>query len=372
MVKSHTSCRVCYANLEDVIDFKERPLANGFLEPKEAYPLALAACEDCGLYQLKHVVEPNVLFADYIYNAGSGGMQQQMFADLAKACNPTAGGLVVDIGCNDGSLLAEFDRFGAKTVGIDPYSAEDNCIYAEPWGNTVATTLATDFGHAKTITCTNTWAHLDNLHDAAFGVSTLLENGGSFVIQVPWVRDMLNNTLYDTIYHEHLSYFGVKQLRRLFQRHWLDVYHVDYLPDVHGGTIRCWVGHGNSRVDKTVKYAEALEQSVPSPSVFTRKLTYHQEVLRDCLGEEDWAMYGCSAKGTMLVNLAGLKPVEAVDDTPEKQGLKVPGTDLTITDKPTRSNVLITAWNYADRIKAKLPEGTKVCIPFPIPRIEYV
>ncbi len=369
MTRNHSSCRICRAELELVIDFGERPLANGFSDPAPQ-PLALVICPDCGLYQSGHVVEPDELFSNYPYRSGTGGMQDGMFAELARACAPVPGELVVDIGCNDFALLNEFVDLGATAVGVDPYSSET--AWNQPWGGAVAQEIVSGLGHAKIITCTNTWAHLDDLQDATFAVRALLDNGGSFVIQVPWVRDMLMNTLYDTIYHEHLSYFGVAQLRRLFQPHWMDVYHVDYLPNVHGGTIRCWVGPGNDRVDSTVKYAEALEQSVPSPSIFRRKIVYHQEVLRDCLGDDDWAMYGCSAKGTMLVNLAGLKPVEAVDDTPEKQGLKVPGTDLTITDKLTQKNVLITAWNYADRIKAKLPKGNRVCIPFPIPRIEYV
>lgn len=376
MVKNQTECRICRSDLQEVIDFGAKPLANGF-DSEFYYWLVLNICGDCGLYQLMHMVPPDTLFKDYRYRSGAGGMQQKMFADLALACGDVTRELVVDIGCNDAALLNEFNKLGAKAVGVDPYSVAapfDWHRYDKPWSNKVAQQIAVEFGQAKIITCTNTWAHLDDLQDAVFGIRTLLHVDGSFVIQVPWVRDMLMNTLYDTIYHEHLSYFGVKQLRRLFQPHWMDVYHVDYLPDVHGGTIRCWIGHGNDRVDATVEYAERLEQNVPSPTKFAEQIYAHRKVLRACLGDDKWAMYGCSAKGTMLVNLAVLKEyiVEAVDDTLEKQGLQVPGTQVVINGKLTQQNVLLTAWNYANRIKAKLPKGTRVCVPFPIPRVEYV
>jgi len=373
------NCRICHDKCNTVYDFGNQPLANGYSRPQDTYPLELVRCKDCKLYQLAEVVPPDELFTDYAYRSGAGGMQQALFRDLVKQASRflKPHDMVVDIGCNDGALLTMFTYYKTLTIGVEPYPVEGYTpAYPEPWSGNLARRIHSKYGcSAKIMTATNVWAHIDDLHEATEAVATLLALDGKFIIQVPWVRDFLNNNLYDTIYHEHLSYFGVKQLRTLFQRHWMDVHHVDYLPNIHGGTIRCWIGHGNTNVDGSVTYVERMEKTQASPKRFERMVDDHAIALQDALGDDEWTMYGCSAKATMLVNIADITHtiVEAVDDTPEKQGKTLPGTDITISDKPTTDRILITAWNYADAIKRKLSDSGwhgKLCIPMPVPRIE--
>jgi novobiocin biosynthesis protein NovU/D-mycarose 3-C-methyltransferase len=341
-------------------------------------------CTDCGLLQLKEVVAPEILYDEYAYAAGSGGMQKEMFRDLVNAaykrCNRQEFGVVLDIGGNDGALLREFDT--AYRINADPNatvpewakarSEEIYMRYLALWSPEIAIHHE---AQCDIITATNSFAHIDNLNRATMAVAIALKSDGYFIIQVPWVRDLS----YDTIYHEHLSYFSIAQLRRLFQKHWMDIKHVDYLPDIHGGTIRVWVGHGNDGVDDSV--AELIVEEEKAETNIAERFASHRSKLREFLPDRFW-LYGASAKATMLINLCGLQDRVALvlDDTKEKQGKDLPGTEalitnLTIAERMASFNdpILIGAWNYLERIKNKLREANykgDVIVPFPEPRVE--
>lgn len=393
-------CRVCHGPLEEVVAFGDQPLANGFNKPDVKYPLTFCHCTDCGLYQLAEVVDPDELFGGYLYRAGSGGMQQEMFHELATTVKHAGvvnrkvvdevvhTDAIIDIGGNDGSLLKEFK--GYARFNVDPYGIGNDkdqlgdlvrdqvVLVKDVWGANMTPVRGT-----KLILSTNSWAHIDNIQDAAAGVAEALADDGYFIIQTPWIRDLLHNTLYDTIYHEHLSYWGVSQLRRLFQAHAMDVVHVDYLPKVHGGSIRCWISKDQYRMDSTLNYFLRMEELIPTPEQFADTVERHKRLLQETLTLEEgrhWTAYGCSAKGVMLVNLAELDDYIAcvVDDTQEKINADVPGLDLRILPTEVllkRDHILLTAWNYADAIKAKLRKqnwhGT-VVTPFPVPIKEYL
>ena len=375
--KTQTSCRICRAPIRPIIFFGEQPLANDFVKHRSA-PLTMMHCTDCGLWQLEEVVSPEVLYGDYAYVAGSGGMQRAMFADLAAQAKERCpeGNKILDIGGNDGALLNEF--WDWATINVDPNAKGTADVnISELWSTQIAKRFRSEI---DIITATNAFAHIDDLHEAVQAVAVALKRGGYFIIQVPWLRDLLKFNYYDTIYHEHLSYFTIHSLRRLFQQHWMDIKHVDYLPDIHGGTLRVWAGHGNDNVDNSVAELAAMEDEIDKID-FPRQFVEHRRKLSDLLPKQFW-LYGASAKGIMLVNLCGLQDrlIGVMDDTKEKVGKYLPGTESFIVKSDTvpmmactKTTVLVGAWNYLDRVKDKLRSigwKGKIVVPFPEPRME--
>lgn len=369
---TQTTCSICRTtSLREVVAFGDQPLANAF-GSKKRYPLTLMRCENCTHFQLREFIDTHTLYEGYVYRAGTNDMQKRMFNDLSVEIGKhllTDEDLVVDIGCNDGALLDSLCPSETLSVmGVDPAAPRDivHHVIRKPWS------LETMRGMLpRVIVLTNTFAHLDNLHESVGAIASCLAQDGVCVIQVPWVRDLLANTYYDTIYHEHKHYFSVSALRRLFQEHYMDVTHVDYLPE-HGGTIRCWVEHcvDKQKVDASVLYAQGVEISQKfGHESFSTQVEIHQHILQEYC-QDGVACFGASAKGVMLMNMADLNVTAVYDDEPEKWGKTVPGLDLKVGTEviPTEHEtpVLLTAWNYADQILPRL-KGKRVILPFPFP-----
>ncbi|MBV2153194.1 class I SAM-dependent methyltransferase [Kitasatospora sp. SUK 42] len=409
-VRPVTRCRVCEASdWQEVVSFGDVPLANAFLEPaasyvdEPAYPLGVVSCRSCRLMSVTHVVDAEVLYRTYSYVTSDSETMTRHMARVADLCREraglAAGDLVVELGSNTGQQLAAFAPHGARLLGVDPArnltaAADRLGVPTVPEFFTAATAGAVrrDHGPARIILGRHVFAHIDDLAGVLAGVRELLASDGVFVIEVPYAVDLLEKNAFDTIYHEHLSYFLVRTLDTLFTRHGLSLFDVQRLP-VHGGSLLAFVGRTEQGrpVGATVGALIADEERAELGSEagyreFVRGVQVVREELptlvRSLVEEGNRvAGYGASAKGTTILNICGLGPDEVAyctDTTVLKQDKVLPGTHIPVrspdwarTDPP--DVYLMLAWNYADEILRKeeafLRAGGRFVLPFPKPVI---
>lgn len=386
--KSHDICRICRStNLHEYLDLGRTPLANSYLRaedlqvPEFKEELKLQVCTDCGLSQLTKVVNPDLMFRNYLYVSSTPKTFRDHCVELAKTSVAMAGcrkgEWVLDIASNDGCLLSKFRDLEMSVVGVDPaenLAAEANqsgiptlCDY---WSTTAAESVLRRFGRPRIITATNVLGHTDDLHEFVRAVDHCLDPAGIFVLECPYVLDFIEKNEFDTAYHEHLSYLAIHPLRMLMEEHGFAVCNVQYFHEIHGGTIRVFVGRsGRHPVDSNValylKKEEAFGiQTIEPYEAFRGRVEGTKEKLLSLLGRLQaggkamWA-YGASAKGNTLTNYFGITkdliPV-VIDDNPKKWGWYTPGSHMRITgiDELVSSRVdylLLLAWNFQTEIK---------------------
>jgi len=345
--------------------------------------------------QLAHVVPASLLFRSYLFFTSSSRVMSEHFSTLMfDACeefvNP--GGLVLEIGSDDGTSLSNIRRRDVRVLGIDPArniavmaAARGVPTISEFFTEPLAREISRVAGPAQLVVACNVIGHIDNLDDVFDGIKTLLAPGGAVVIEVPYLVDLLDRAEYDTIYHEHLSYFAVRPLATLFNRHGMRLERVKFFP-VHGGTIRVTAvrGEGISReaqawVDRENQRGLATRAAYES---FAEKVTRERTALRQQLLElkqkgKKILGYGAPAKGTVILNYCdiGTDLLPAViDSTPAKQGWHVPGTHQLILppsamaeEKPDA--LLLLAWNHAKEIQEResafVARGGEFIFPHP-------
>lgn len=388
--KPHDTCRICRStNLHEYLNLGHTPLANSYVRqqdlqaPEFKEELALQVCTGCGLSQLTRVVNPNLMFKNYLYVSSTTQTFRNHCAELAKTAASVAGcekgDWVLDIASNDGCLLSKFRELGMQVVGVDPaenLAAEANkagiptlCTY---WSTTAAEAVLRQFGQPKVITATNVFAHADNLHEFVRAVGHCLDGAGIFVIECPYVVDFIEQNEFDTAYHEHLSYIGIHPLRTLVEQYGLRVFDVEYFKDIHGGTIRVFVGrpelyHVSPNVKLFLQKEEGFGiKDVERYDAFGRRVQANKAALlrliRQLRSQDKvlWA-YGASAKGNTLMNYFGISsdliPI-VIDDNPKKWGWYTPGSHMRITgiEELGRSKVdylLLLAWNFAAEIRKR-------------------
>ena len=400
------SCRLCGSNqLSQVLSLTPTPPANAFvtedaaLRPQSTYPLELSLCRDCGHLQLIDIVDPKLLFEDYVYVSGTSQAFVQHFRDYAETISRQAnlkpGNLVVEIGSNDGTLLRFFKQKGARTLGVDPardIAAQSTAAGIETWAEffcpATATRIRKELGPARLVCANNVFAHIDDLPGAAAGVRELLADDGLFVFEVSYLLDVYRKTLFDTIYHEHLDYHRVGPLRQFLGTQGLALVDVVRVP-THGGSLRGLVrrADGDARPAPAVAELERLEHDagLDQPDTFHGfglTIRDHGNKLTDLLHRlraegHRIAGYGAPAKATTLMHHFGLgrEVIEfIVDDSPWKQGLFTPGTHIPVLPPDALyehrpDHVVILAWNFADTILAKhapyLEAGGHFIVPLP-------
>src|SRR3954468_2799735 len=281
MGRRGNGCRVCGSTeLEMFLDLGEMPPANALLHkeelglPEARYPLALSSCRKCELIQLTHVLAPELLFQRYVYFSSVSEAMTRHFSayaqDVADRFVPE-NGLVVEIGSNDGILLRSLLSRPLRVLGVDP--ARNVAEHARSRGvPTIADffteALARDIrqqqGPASAFLANNVFAHIDDLDEVMRGVQTLLADDGVIVMEFPYVVDFLEHLEFDTVYHEHLSYFGVRPLAQLFSRYQFELFDV-HRQTVHGGSIRVFARRkSGAPVSDAVAALDALEQRVSS------------------------------------------------------------------------------------------------------------
>lgn len=385
------------------------PLPNEFLSKDNLnkiepfYDLNCLFCEDCGLVQLGTVVDPELMFKNYVYIPSTARVMMNNFSSLAYQASQrlklNKKSLVLDIGSNDGSLLTFFKRQEAKVLGIDP--AENLAKVAELQGiptivslfePILAKKIVKEHGRADVITATNVVAHIDNL-DALFeSVEIALKKNGLFITEFPYLLDLITKTEFDTVYHEHLSYFSLKPWVKLANRFGFEIIEARRL-QIHGGSIRLFHRKKTRpQISKTVQYLISLEGSHRLYDT-KRYIEFSSQVysLRDemtsllaSLKKKNKRIIGlgASAKGNILTNFFDIGPktlAYIADSTSYKQGLHTPGKHILIypeekvlRDKPDYA--LILAWNFASEIMKK-HEGFKKAggkFIIPIPRVKVV
>jgi SAM-dependent methyltransferase len=399
-----TDCRLCgSADLVAAITLSPTPPANAFAASREAalaqsrYPLDLCLCQACGHLQLVDVVDPEILFRDYVYVSGTSPSfvtHFQRYADaLIERLSLDHRDLVVDIGSNDGTLLKAFQRGGCRILGIDPATniaaaatADGVPTLSEFFDVETAERIRSDHGRAKLITANNVFAHIDDLAGVVAGVHALLDKDGLFVFEVSYLVDVFEGTLFDTIYHEHLLYHRVGPLRTFFERHGMTLVDVERV-DTHGGSLRGHARIGTHVPTQAVVLFEEEEKALGLDSFETyrafqdrvaRAGTELSALLSGLIASgKSVAAYGAPAKATTLMHqfeLDGETIRYVIDDNPLKQGLFTPGLGIPVVasevleDDPPDYLVLL-AWNFADAIIAKsrdyLSTGGRFVVPLP-------
>jgi len=402
-------CRSCgQAATVPVLDLGRLPLANRLLRedeldrPEPRYRLELALCEGCSLLQITETVPPEVLFRDYAYFSSFSDTMLEHCEELAGRLVQQRGlgpnHLVVEAASNDGYLLKYFKQLGVPVLGVEPARnvaavAGRNGIptVVEFFGTEVAEALREQGKAADLFFANNVLAHVATLNDFVKGLEILLSADGRAIIETPYVKDMIEQGEFDTIYHEHLCYYSLTALDHLFRRHGLALERVVRL-SIHGGSLQLTVGRTVAlQVYESVPEMLRAESSwgvvrLDSYRIFAGRVEELKRELRELVDGlkrqgKRIAAYGAAAKGSTLLNYfrIGTEAVDFVADrSTYKQGLYMSGVHLPIVP-PERllealpDYTLLLSWNFLDEIMQQQAEyrrrGGRFIVPIPEVRI---
>lgn len=376
-------CRVCGENnLKLIFSLGKQPLANNLMEssskPSPAYPLELLQCQHCTLIQLSYVAPKEVMFDNYFYIPSISVTYLKHFETMAdgliKQFNLKKGDIVVDIGGSDGSLLSFFEKRGMKVINVEPAKNIVSKVFKinSYFDRKTAEVIVKKFGKAKLALATNVFAHIDDLYSFIDALDVLLHDDGIFFAQFPDVRNLLKENQFDTIYHEHLSYFTYEPLHHLFANSPFEMFKVES-SEIHGGSMRIYIRRRKDLLKNFVGNVELIKEEL---SNYLRKQKQKGKAI---IG------FGAAAKGVVLLNYCDLNAsiIDYIaDGTPYKQGKYIPGMSIPVRPeseivKAMPDVVLILAWNFKEEIIAKIkkmlkPAGKKVTFVVPIPKVEII
>lgn len=398
------TCRACGSkNLELFFSLEPSPIGDEFVPEsktniaQEKYPIDLFMCKDCNLFQLLDVIDPEILYGNYIYVSDSSFGLREHFSKLSthliKVCNLKNDSLVIDIGSNDGILLDFFKKSKMNVLGVEPARsiadiANSNGITTIPQylSHTVVKSVLKDYGKAKLITSNNVFANVDNIRDWVSCISMLLDDNGVYVFESYYLLDVVKNYVFDFIYHEHLSSFSVKPIKNLFHSFGLNLIKVEHI-DTKGGSLRYYLQKDSGKLedDGSVSHYLKLEEKnkLYIKETYTKYLKEIQKLKNYSLNylkkaKKDGkiiAGFGASITGTTLIHHFEIGEYidYLIDDNSAKHGMFSPGLHLPVYPvedivdlKP--DIVFVLAWRFTKHFlkrKKELKWNGVTVIPVP-------
>lgn len=390
------TCRLCdSAQMAIVLPLTPTALCDAYIfsrKNQEIYNLDLFQCQDCGFVQIDCIVDPETIYRDYIYVTTSSSGLNDHFESYANSVfhnlNLKKGNNVLDIGSNDGTLLNYFNKLNCKVLGIEPSTkaaneATERGVETLPdfFNQELADSIKLKYGEFDLITTNNLYANVDDLHTFTMGVESLLKSNGVYVVESSYLLDMVDQMVFDFIYHEHLSYFSILPLETFFAKfnmHLINIEHVS----TKGGSLRYYWAKKNSNhsVSPKVSQYRDFEKSKNINKAFFD--TWNQKILsvkNDLINylnqnkDKKIVGYGASATSTTLIYHFGLgKYLETlIDDNPGKintysPGLHIPVLSLEDSKLDQDTILIILAWRYEKQIISKLREFKgRIVIPLP-------
>lgn len=399
-------CRLCgSADLQLVLGLTPTPPANAMVTAEdraarqETFPLDVFFCRNCFHVQITDIVDPRVLFERYLYVSGTSKVfvkhLEQYTHDVIARFSIPKDSLAVEIGSNDGTQLSFFQKSGMRVLGIDP--AKNLAADATRRGietiagfftERLAKEIRAERGPAKVVTANNVFAHIDDLAGIVAGVRTLLAPDGVFVFEVSYLVDVYEKTLFDTIYHEHLSYHSVKPLARFFAANGMEMIEAERVT-TQGGSLRgtAQLKGGPHKIGKSVAEMSANEELIGLDKADTlaalgRNVNRIGNKLNALLHKlkaegKKIAGFGAPAKATTLMyqfNIDASLIDYIVEENPLKQGMYTPGKHIPVVAPPALTTdrpdyLVILAWNFAPSIIENYAEfrasGGKFIVPLP-------
>ncbi len=404
---SGPACRICSSSLHEVlVDLGISPLANSFLTHEQLrrmepfYPLCAYVCHKCFLVQLEEFESPEGIFSEYAYFSSFSSSwvehARRYVEKISSVLRLGSHSTVIEIASNDGYLLEHFVTRGIPVLGIEPAKNVAEAAIGkgiptrvEFFEDVVAQRLVSEGTTADLVIGNNVLAHVPNLHSFVGGIKTVLKRSGVATLEFPHVLELLRHSEFDTIYHEHLSYFSLLAIERLFQQHDLAIFDIEQLAS-HGGSLRIYAKHqddcgkvSTSRLSDLRAYeADAKLGDIETYRRFSEKVIHVKcQLLKFLIDSYEAGMhvvgYGAPAKGNTLLNYCGVCNgllEYTVDRSPHKQGKFLPGTHIPIysPNKIVQTKpeyVLILPWNLRDEIVSEMAVvrnwGGRFVVPIP-------
>ena len=401
--KKINECRLCRSKkLNTVLPLNKSPLCDAYLKKKrkqEFYDLKLCLCNSCKFVQIDTVVDPKIIYRDYIYVTTSSVGLVDHFKDytndICKALKFKNKKFIIDIGSNDGTLLSYFQKKKHKVLGIEPsyrsvVDAKKNGIdsICEFFDNKVAKKVINNYGLADFISINNLFANVEDLNTFTKNLETILAPDGVIAIESSYLLNMIDNMVFDFIYHEHLSYLSIFPLEVFFRKFGLRLIRIHKV-GTKGGSLRYFIARNNSKwkIDKSVQKFKKIEKkfnvSKKTFISFNKKInSINKELINYLSQNKDLNIvgYGASATTTTLISHFKLnkKLKYLVDENPGKINTFSPGFHIPVysskklkTDKP--DIIVILAWRYKKQIIEKLKKmNLKTLVVTPIPKLEII
>ena len=367
-----------------------------------AFPMDLYMCQACGHAQLLDVVDPNILFGNYIYTSSSSpdlDAHFEHYADVVLAfLNKECPFKILDVGSNDGLLLHKFKARGCSVLGVDASESVANIARSHGIETHVgylnqqtAEQILSKYGRFNLVTANNVFSHADNLREFAESVATLMTEDATFVFEVSYLKDLVEKSVIDYVYHEHLCHHSIKPLKFFLSRCGLKLINVERIA-TKGGSIRCYASKASSLELERPIVQEMITDEIATGlydldnfRILEKKvLKITSEVHRICesvlMRQGIIALYGAAATATVLNYLLDINRFAAliIDDNPSRQQRLSPGFMIPVLPASSLLSsgvtaVIISAWRFADLIvernQAFLAKGGVFIIPFPEVRI---